>query len=1277
LVINPSFYTDYQQHTHLFHDDVCGKEYIRNGFIRFGMTKIFDSIPPQSAPEYTRPPDERFVEAGDEEFRRRQVINHIVTSRLIDRITGRGEDQSTLYGVDPRVRYFAATLANQFDYREDQETDDEGKKVEAAESTMTRNISPFTTGLKIKVDPKNLDGPLKIIPAAKFFFKRLPEFEEQLEHVDLAATTKSEEETSDPQTEIKADGGAAQSNVSEPQPLVSVYERISPDFEPVEISEAQLRNKCNGGGEITEPISSGIKSAKSEFESHERAFKQPEEGASYNDWQNVPPEALESESAFESHLDSVFSESLQDPLWEAEIRAKVAREEDGCYELTVQLVNTQGEDPETATEPNEAWQSYLFDASLTISAPSPAFEPFASDKIRDHYQYDGDIYGIGRNCSAKVEDRDPVTEIKTDPVPVYRQPKYVSRDTIPAPTKRLADGEFEEVLGNIETEMDHARKQYKSVRDTVLAGKGESAAKEYDQMLEQFEQERDRFKRGKELLLDPDNDDLRTAFRALNETFAKEFEDWRLFQIVFIVMSIPDIGSQVGHTPDVTDMLDQCDIIFFPTGGGKTEAYLGLVTFTAFLDRLRGKDYGMTGLTKFPLRLLSLQQLQRIANVLCLAEEVRREHDDMGGERFSIGYFVGDRNTPNDIFEESGGVNNVRKAAENEEFAQQLLTVPTCPYCREKSVVVTGDLDRLRIIHQCTNSECSEVIRQGGDTAELPIYVTDNEIYRYTPTFVVSTIDKIAVVGMNRRARGLLGQLKYRCPEHGFTPERQCLLSGHGVAEEHRCENDTPDKLQSIEPVDPPSLLIQDELHLLREEFGAFDSHYETFMQMLISEYTDDEWDMKTVAATATIKGANQQVDALYRKEPNEFPSQGPHLRQSFYAYEDPYRLGRQMIGALPRSIGRTRAINIVIREYARVTQFLESNPDKLYEEMQDVTEDVVAGPLELPQNKEARRAAVLAALDDYKVQISYNISKNQSDILQRSIKGMVNRQLDAYGEPHERLTPVSLTGETEMEEVRNALSRLQTANAEEPIDVVIATSMISHGVDVDRFNFISFFGMPRNTAEYIQAYSRVGRDSTGTVFVLFDSIKARDRSHYTRFEHYHRYQDLLVEATPLERWAEFAIECTLPGIFLGILIQYYDHHFEDEFEKRVYNLDGFRDALDQGVITYDKLLRQVLDAYDVREVDRMDGDQSIGARLYYDSIEEQFEKLWNRLLSADPQIRDPRKAGLKKYLGNVMEDEDEGLRGPMRSLRDIDEQIPVMHGLATQDLKEMFGESR
>lgn len=1238
------------------------------------MPSPFDSIPPTSAPEYTRPPDETYTEAGDEDFRRHQVVNHLVTERLVERITGRGEGQSTLYGVDPRVRFFAATLSNQYEYRRDQETDEDGENVEAAGSSMQRNISPFTTGLKIKVDPEELDGPLRIQPDTKLFYKRFPEYSEQLEYSDLDAAQADGDEVPNPEREVQADGGSALTTPSEEQSLLRVYERVDPSFESIVISKAQLRNKAQSGGEITIPITDGLRDAEDTYRDDERALTAPLGASTYDDQRNVPPSALESESSFDEHLDSVFTDDIVNPHWEAEIRLKVGRRNDGKYSVNIQLVNTHGEDPEAATEPDEPWQTFLFDASVTVSSTPSAFAPFASEKVQARYQYKGNIYAIGQNCAAAVDIEDGLMSITTQAVPIYQQPKYLSRDTVPAPTERLAEGEFEPVLEGIQTEMARARKQYLEIQEQVLEGKGKEAEAEYEEMLNQFEMEQARFERGKDLLLDDSNTELRAAFESLNRTFAEEFENWRLFQIVFIVMSIPDMGSQCGIVETESDTLDVCDIIFFPTGGGKTEAYLGLVTFTAFLDRLRGKNHGLTGLTKFPLRLLSLQQLQRIANTLCTAEKIRREHPEMGGEEFSVGYFVGKQNTPNGIFEDNGEINNVELAANSEQHQEQWLTVPKCPHCDEESVEVTGDVDRLRIIHRCTNPECPEVRRVDGDTAELPIYITDNEIYRYAPTFVVSTIDKIAVVGMNRRARGLLGKFKHRCPDHGFTTEEECLVSGGGIADEHRCGNTAQNGLEEVKSVDPPSLLIQDELHLLREEFGAFDSHYETLIQKLIREYTDAEWEMKTVAATATIEGAPDQVDALYRKEPNEFPSQGPRLRQSFYAYEDPHRLGRQMVGALPRSIGRTRAINIVTREYAQVVQYYEANLQHLHNEIEAIAEDVVSGPLGFSDDEATRERELSDVLDDYKVQVSYNISKKQSDLLQRSIKGMVNRQLDAYGEPYERLTPVSLTGETDMEEVRSALSRLEADDPADPIDVVIATSMISHGVDVDRFNFISFFGMPRNTAEYIQAYSRVGRDNTGSVFVLFDSIKARDRSHYSQFEHYHRYQDLLVEATPLERWAEFAIECTIPGIVLGCLLQYYDMNHEQEFEKRIYNLDGFHEAVDEGVIDHDELLQFVLEAYDVAHV-QDDDSSDIGARLYYESIEREFERIWERLLSADPEIRDPRKAGLKKYLGNVMEDEEAGLRGPMRSLRDIDEQIPVVHGLATSDMLDHLSE--
>jgi hypothetical protein len=875
------------------------------------------------------------------------------------------------------------------------------------------------------------------------------------------------------------------------------------------------------------------------------------------------------------------------------------------------------------------------------------------------------MFAAGENCAIQRSIDDGRLSIRTDAVPTYQQPKYHSRESVEAPFSALADGDIDDVLASIEREMERAHGQYEEVREDILAGKSEEAARRYEEALDEFADERERFRAGRELIAESDR--VERAFRAMNRAFVRlGFKRWRLFQIIYIVMSIPDIVAQADPDSDIPHRLDTGDVIYFPTGGGKTEAYLGLVVFTAFHDRLRGKYYGTTAWTKFPLRLLSLQQLQRIANVLGQAELIRRE-EGFGGDPFSVGYFVGNRNTPNKVVEEGDGrvINNAERARDQDEYKEQWLTITECPFCGEESVEVDGDIDALRVVHKCTNPDCSEVAEQGGEEAVLPVYITDEEIYRYAPTFIVSTIDKIAIVGMQRRIRTLFGQMTQRCPKHGFTAEADCLATGYHYPDDIACD---VDELEPTEHTDPPSILIQDELHLLREEFGTFDSHYETFLQEWMRRCTDGEWNMKVVAATATIAGADDQVRALYWKDASVYPSQGPRLRQSFYAYEDPHDLGRRMVGVTPRSVSRTYAIDHIIKERARIVQELRADLEAFETALLNIDSEEVPGPLELPDDDAQRHALLEGLLDQYEVQISYNIAKKSSDLVLRTVKTMVNRQLEARGDPYRPLTSVSLTGETRMSDVRDALTRLEADDPEDPIDLVVATSMISHGVDVDRFNFISFFGMPRNTAEYIQAYSRVGRATTGTVLVLFNPMLARDRSHYSQFQHYHRYQDLLVEATPLERWAEFAIDCTLPGIFAGVIIQHYDAELGEKHGSRVYNHDGLQSAVQAGDIDYDEMLEFVLRSYAVTPEQAHEWSDTTGMRLYREKIEQRFEELWDRVLEPpmDPQ---------RKWVGFLL-DREEDHRSPMRSLRDIDEQVPIYPMFDSADLVQMFSRS-
>jgi len=773
-----------------------------------------------------------------------------------------------------------------------------------------------------------------------------------------------------------------------------------------------------------------------------------------------------------------------------------------------------------------------------------------------------------------------------------------------------------------------------------------------------------------------------------------DFPGWRLFQIVFIVMSIPDIVKQADPDREVENKLDTTDIIYYPTGGGKTEAYLGLVTFTAFHDRLRGKTHGVTAFTKYPLRFLSLQQLGRAAEVLAHAELIRMNRDDMEGDPFSIGYLVGSDNTPNKLMNkhEYGRDNRIQTAAgENGPDEYQILS--RCPFCGKDTVTIGGDIKRARIDHVCTNSDCKWVKTHKDDehayqetgsegpnsridppAAPLPVYIADREIYRHVPTFIVGTIDKISIMGMQRRFRTLVGRTTYWCPHHGYTGESRCLVDDYDYPRSDSCESD---KLEEIELADPPSLIIQDELHLLREEFGAFDSHYETFLDALIDKQTDGRWRTKVVAATATIESANHQVNALYRREGNRFPSQGPRLKQSFYAYAHPHRTGRRMLGIIPRSVTRTFAINKIHEEYARVVQDYSREPERLIGAIQDDDSDYELDELDFPTDEAERRECLLKILDQYEVQISYHFAKDNTQLMKRSVHTMINRNLASDSKKYDLLRAQLMTGETDIDDIRAAKEVIEAPpdQRENPIHMVIATSMISHGVDIDRFNFIGFHGAPRQTAEYIQSYSRVGRSVPGTVCVLYHPMQVRDQSYYQQFHHYHEYEDLLVEATPLERWAQFAVEQTMAGIVCGALFQYYDAEYEDEIDDRLYNHTGLDKAHRQTDLSKQDVKEFVMNAYDVADVDE---DETSGAAMYERRVAEVFDEVWRFLLSNAPEDEDEDPEYIPNILQKAQEDDSKpGVRYPMMNLRDIDEQIPIEMEEGTAKTVHLFTGSK
>jgi hypothetical protein len=319
--------------------------------------------------------------------------------------------------------------------------------------------------------------------------------------------------------------------------------------------------------------------------------------------------------------------------------------------------------------------------------------------------------------------------------------------------------------------------------------------------------------------------EVQLAFKLTNETFertgnhpTKPKTSWRLFQIVFLVTQIPGLAALKTPTPAGLTEREMVDIIYFPTGGGKTEAYLGVLIFHCFFDRLRGKTAGVTAWLRFPLRLLTLQQTQRMADVIGMAELVRREQSDSRLSKnvagFAVGYFVGASSSPNKLnpFSPSAEDQVAWSKANDPGERDKWKRVVTCPACRMPTVRVDLDEPAVRIIHRCINANCAF------PDGKIPIYIVDNEIYRYLPSVIVGTIDKLAGLGNQRKFSLILGAVTGICAKHGY-------LNGKCCQDECKDEKQWQKKGRVPNGLTGPTLFVQDELHLLREGLGTFDSH--------------------------------------------------------------------------------------------------------------------------------------------------------------------------------------------------------------------------------------------------------------------------------------------------------------------------------------------------------------------------------------------------------------------------------------------------------------------
>ena len=773
-----------------------------------------------------------------------------------------------------------------------------------------------------------------------------------------------------------------------------------------------------------------------------------------------------------------------------------------------------------------------------------------------------------------------------------------------------------------------------------------------------FVQEIERVEDGSQLL--KQSEGLKQAFQSMNlimkraiQQQGKPFKSWRLFQLGFIVTQIRAIHERHCAEHDRQDRANEVDVLWFSTGGGKTEAYLGIISLAMLYARMNGRIYGTSAWMRFPLRMLSVQQFQRLSYVVAQANILRCEQS-LGGFPFTIGYFTG--NAPKKITEPYAEEKDYI-ATMSEERLKGLKYISDCPYCDARhSVRIERDIPNGRIKHVCNNEACwSNQHPQPDDYGEsihgeIGIYVSDEECYRYLPTVMVGTVDKLAVIAHNIRFKVFFGAARHFCPHHGFTLRGRC--QHHNVTRDQSgeawqsepCPNNS--KQSSIKTRELPRMLdpgfpilLQDELHLLRENLGNFDSHYESTLLALQTSYGGQA--PKIMAATATIKDYESHVHHLYQRQARRFPAPGIELGESFYSRETAGAVQRFYAGILPLGRGQT-AMRAVSESNLRFFELIKSLHKRL-----NVEPDQVAHELGIAS---AKGDALYYYLGQFFTSSLIYVNNK------RSI-GEVERFIDESPLVKYKGIHRNLDAETTLENIFNTIEEVEN-KSNWTLHEIIATSVVSHGVDIDRLNFMTLAGWPKSIAEYIQTTARAGRTHPGIILTVFNYKQLYECNVFMDFKDYHYFMDKMVESVPINRFAPNILDRTFPGLLTACLLLWATQY---KWGKDITagKAGKVRDALNNASYPVREELHAMLErALSVPEVMKGRFDSRI-VDDFNDQLDSKIKEALNLLTYMKASLGEkPLSEAVETLLGHR----------PMQSFRDIENQIEILADRERED---------
>jgi hypothetical protein len=575
---------------------------------------------------------------------------------------------------------------------------------------------------------------------------------------------------------------------------------------------------------------------------------------------------------------------------------------------------------------------------------------------------------------------------------------------------------------------------------------------------------------------------------------------WRPFQIAFLLLSVEGIVN-----PDSQDR-DIVDLIWFPTGGGKTEAYLGLTAFTIFYNHLAGKKAGgVDVLMRYTLRLLTAQQFQRASLLFCAMEYMRRQDVAvLGQKRYRIGLWVGGDTAPNKRVDALSKL----KAMQEDSSKENPFILLKCPWCsakfgpelgKDRSPVHGYKKARLTstgpetVVYRCSDPKCDFSSKPAQSESDLPIVVIDEDVFDNPPNLLIGTVDKFATLAWKPEIRSIFGI-------------------------------DNEGNQVGI----PPSLIIQDELHLISGPLGSMVGLYETLIERLC---VDDRTYVKPkiVASTATISRANEQVKNLYARENvSLFPPSGLNAGDSFFSREardefDQLIPGRRYVGVLAPGHGSLQTTEA--RVFATLLQF--------------------AGVMKKDNVEKDPWWTLLCYFN------SIRELGSAATLFVSDARDYLRVLKDRHGFPYENIRKLfnvtELTSRIRGDQVPQELEKLSKSLSGDPanknfdiVDACLASNIIEVGVDIPRLSLMTIIGQPKTTSQYIQVSSRVGRDNDkpGLVCVLYGQSKPRDRSHFERFRSYHQTLYAQVEPTSVTPFSAPAVDRALHGIIVAAVRQ-------------------------------------------------------------------------------------------------------------------------------------------